>query len=217
MKYLIVNADDFGYSYGINKGIIEAHTNGVVTSTSVMVDAIACDEASSLVKYDKLSVGLHFVLNETNIQEELDRQVKIFVSLVGRKPDHIDTHKMEPSVKEAVKNVLLDYSKENHTPIRSLGFAKLIKTFFGLNIDGSGVLDEKNVSVGSLKKAIDSATEAYNEIMCHPGYSDDYLRQHSSYNDVRQKELESLVNPEIKEYLESKKDIKLCSWQQVKV
>ncbi len=48
-RYLIVNADDFGYSYGINKGIIEAHTKGIVTSTSVMVDSIAAHEAVNLI------------------------------------------------------------------------------------------------------------------------------------------------------------------------
>ena len=49
MSFLIVNADDFGYSFSINKGIIEAHTKGIVTSTSVMVDAIAAKEAKDLV------------------------------------------------------------------------------------------------------------------------------------------------------------------------
>ena len=36
-KYLIVNADDFGASAGVNRGILECHTRGVVTSTSLMV------------------------------------------------------------------------------------------------------------------------------------------------------------------------------------
>jgi chitin disaccharide deacetylase len=35
MKLLIVNADDFGYSYSINRGIVESHVKGIVTSTSV--------------------------------------------------------------------------------------------------------------------------------------------------------------------------------------
>ena len=39
MKSLIVNADDFGASRGINRGVIEAHRKGILTSTSMMVDA----------------------------------------------------------------------------------------------------------------------------------------------------------------------------------
>ena len=63
-RFLIINADDFGYSYSINKGVIEAIENGIVTSTSIMVDAIAADEAKDLTKYPNLSIGLHFELKE---------------------------------------------------------------------------------------------------------------------------------------------------------
>lgn len=38
MTKLIVNADDFGYSKGINLGIIEAHREGIVTSTTLMTN-----------------------------------------------------------------------------------------------------------------------------------------------------------------------------------
>ncbi len=88
-KYLIVNADDFGYSYSINKGIIEAHTNGIVTSTSVMVDAIAADEAKDLTKFPDLSIGLHFEVKEVvNVKAELARQVD-YVSCSARCQERI--------------------------------------------------------------------------------------------------------------------------------
>ncbi len=48
MKHLIVNADDFGYSRGINRGIVEAHERGIVTSTTMMVNAPATGEAVEL-------------------------------------------------------------------------------------------------------------------------------------------------------------------------
>ena len=45
MKSLIVNADDFGASRGINRGVIEAHQKGILTSASMMVDAAGSAEA----------------------------------------------------------------------------------------------------------------------------------------------------------------------------
>src|SRR3990167_8543359 len=49
-RRLIFNADDFGYSKGVNEGIIESHVKGIVTSTSVMVLRKFAYEASSLKK-----------------------------------------------------------------------------------------------------------------------------------------------------------------------
>ena len=46
MKYLIVNADDFGASRGINRGILEAHQRGILSSTSLMVNRAASEEAA---------------------------------------------------------------------------------------------------------------------------------------------------------------------------
>src|SRR5213078_1507398 len=44
----IINADDFGASRGINRGILEAHERGILTSTSLLVDWPASEEAAAL-------------------------------------------------------------------------------------------------------------------------------------------------------------------------
>jgi len=208
-KHLIVNADDFGYSYSINKGIIEAHTKGIVTSTSVMVDAIAAHEAKELAKYPDLSIGLHFELKKIeNVQADLDRQIEKFISIVGTNPDHIDTHKLH-TTESGIKEVLQEYVNQNKVPVREFGYAKFIDLFFGFHSDG-------DVSVSQLKKAIDEATDKYNEIMCHVGYSDDYLREHSSYNDPRELELKSICESDIKQYIREKGLI-LSNWKSVSV
>lgn len=60
---LIINGDDFGYSDAVNRAIIQAHTEGVLTSCSLMVNEAAADQAVALARqYPSLAVGLHLVL-----------------------------------------------------------------------------------------------------------------------------------------------------------
>ncbi|MDU2495679.1 MAG: chitin disaccharide deacetylase [Klebsiella grimontii] len=62
-RVLIVNADDFGLSRGQNYGIIEACKNGVVTSTTALVNGAAISHAAQLSRcVPELAVGMHFVL-----------------------------------------------------------------------------------------------------------------------------------------------------------
>ena len=63
MRRLIVNADDFAFTSGVNGAIVEAHTHGVVTSCTLMANGPAFDEAVRLAAtVPKLSVGCHVVL-----------------------------------------------------------------------------------------------------------------------------------------------------------
>lgn len=64
-KYLIVNSDDFGISEGVSRGILEAHHNGIVTSTTTMVNMPAAESAIKLAQESApdLGLGLHFVLS----------------------------------------------------------------------------------------------------------------------------------------------------------
>jgi len=59
-KYLIINGDDFGLSVGINRGILECHKYGTLTSASLMVNGFAFAHAVALAKENvSLDVGLH--------------------------------------------------------------------------------------------------------------------------------------------------------------
>jgi len=63
VRRLIVNADDFGFTAGINRGIVEAHTRGIVTSSTLMANGRALEDAVRLAKtVPALSVGCHVVL-----------------------------------------------------------------------------------------------------------------------------------------------------------
>src|SRR5438093_1108723 len=67
-RRLIVNADDFGLSAGVNRGVLEAHETGVVSSVSVLVNAPGWTDAAQRLRdlsspsFPELGVGLHLNL-----------------------------------------------------------------------------------------------------------------------------------------------------------
>src|SRR6059058_86350 len=70
-RHLIVNADDFGQSHGVNCGIIEAYEKGIVTSASLMVRRPAAEEAATYGReHPELSIGLHLDLCEWIYRDE---------------------------------------------------------------------------------------------------------------------------------------------------
>lgn len=63
MKRLIVNADDFGATRGVNRGIVRCYADGIVTSTTIMASGDAFDDAAQLAKENPgLGIGVHVVL-----------------------------------------------------------------------------------------------------------------------------------------------------------
>ncbi|SDJ92372.1 carbohydrate deacetylase [Alkalibacterium thalassium] len=63
MTKLIINADDFGYSKGINYGIVESHLSGAVTSTTMMANMPGLDHALKLIpSVPNLGIGVHLAL-----------------------------------------------------------------------------------------------------------------------------------------------------------
>ena len=62
-RRLIINADDFGLCESVNKGIVEAHTKGVLTSTTIMANMPAAQQAVDLAKnLPTLGLGVHLNL-----------------------------------------------------------------------------------------------------------------------------------------------------------
>src|SRR5688572_8171575 len=64
MRILVINADDLGFAPGVNRGILDAHAAGTVSSASMMVTTPAFAEAAERVRRDatRLGVGLHLNL-----------------------------------------------------------------------------------------------------------------------------------------------------------
>lgn len=64
MKYLIVNADDFGLTKGVNKGVVECYKNGILRSTSIMCNMPYAHEALEIKELcPDLGFGIHITLD----------------------------------------------------------------------------------------------------------------------------------------------------------
>ena len=73
---VVVNADDFGFSKGINLGILESFRNGVVSNTSLMTNMPGFEHAVELMRqYPELKVGLHVV---TSVCKGLTRGLSVY-------------------------------------------------------------------------------------------------------------------------------------------
>ena len=65
MKRLIVNADDFGLTHNVNRGILDAHRDGIVTSATLLANGIAFESAVAASKrFHRLGIGVHLNLTE---------------------------------------------------------------------------------------------------------------------------------------------------------
>src|SRR5437867_4464555 len=141
-RLLIVNADDFGMADDINRGIVEAHVHGIVTSTSLLTTWPGAEAAARLAAgYPELSVGLHVDLDGIEpigasrrsldaVGEEIERQLGIFRRLMGRLPTHIDSHH-HVHLRFNVARVFLDISERYGFPLRGFSRVMYIGGFYG--------------------------------------------------------------------------------------
>ena len=198
MKYLIVNGDDFGASHGINRGILEAHRDGILTSASLFVDRPGSTEAAALA-HDTLSlgVGLHADLDgqrRNDVRGELRRQLKRFVELLGHPPTHMDSHHNVHRSPD-VHPDFLAVADEHGLLVRDCSKVRYVPDFYG---QSGGRTDVQNISAASLVHLLRTRIQdGLNELGCHPGYIDADLV--SRYATERELELRTLCDPCVRE------------------
>jgi predicted glycoside hydrolase/deacetylase ChbG (UPF0249 family) len=195
-RRLIVNADDFGLTAGVNRAVAEAHRHGVLTSASLMVDEPGAREAASLARaLPGLSVGLHAAAaRDADWAGELRRQLARFDDLLGRTPTHLDSHHnvhRETDVLPQFQRV----AAELGIPLREHSPARYFSRFYG---QWDGETHPEQISVERLVAMLDEEVgEGVTELATHPGYVDAQLR--SGYAAEREVELATLVDPRVAE------------------
>jgi len=218
-KFLIINADDFGASTGVNRGILECHARGVVTSASLMVTGRAVHEAVSMSRdHPTLSIGLHwdvwgedereFDIDDVRaVRGEFHRQLDQFHSLVGRMPTHIDSHR-HAHREQHLLTVFRELVEPLSIPLRDDGRVRFVGGFYAQW--EWMVTDLTHVSTPFLRRMLrEEVKEGWTEFSCHPGYiSPDYR---AVYLAEREAEVRTLTDPLIRQAVKDL-DIRLASY-----
>jgi predicted glycoside hydrolase/deacetylase ChbG (UPF0249 family) len=219
VKFLIVNADDFGYGAAVNRGIVEAHERGVVTSAGLMVNTAGSAEAVRMAaERPGLSLGLH--VNFTNEAQrlvefddtdvcgaEVRRQLDRFVELTGKLPTHIDSHQHVHRRRSCLPS-FQELAEAHRLPLRDQPPVTFKGGFYAQW--EYGVSEPKRVGFEALERILRSELAAgIYELCCHPGRYDPEV--HYVYHRERELELATLCEPRLRELLEEL-EIRLISY-----
>ncbi len=229
-RKLIVNADDFGQSNGINKGIIQAYEKGILTSTSLMVRYPSATKAVAYAKNNPaLGVGLHVDLgewtynngewtplyevisidNEGEVEKEVKRQLEIFIGMMDRKPTHIDSHQ-HVHLRNNIRPMFMEIAQKlNITLRRCSEVVKYCGDFYGQYNDGSPY--HQAISVEGLRQVLFRLPDGYTEMACHPALDDDI---ETMYRVEREMEVKTLCDGSINETIGTE-NIELHSFQNI--
>jgi predicted glycoside hydrolase/deacetylase ChbG (UPF0249 family) len=213
MKWLIVTGDDFGITSGVNRGIVQAHREGILTSTSLMVDRPACEEAAALGRAcATLSVGLHLELNRDDadrIAAELERQLARFIELVGADPTHADSHHDAHYDPRVLPHVLA-WSARTGVPVRGFSTARHFPKFYG---QWGGETHLEQIGVAGLLRLFDvEISDGVTELNCHPGYVEPGFP--SSYAAEREEELRTLCDDRVHQAI-LEREIRLIGFREL--
>jgi predicted glycoside hydrolase/deacetylase ChbG (UPF0249 family) len=222
---LIVNADDFGRSAGVNRGIAVAHEQGIVTSASLMVRRPAAGEAGAYAsRHHELSVGLHVDMGEweyrdgaweivveppASVERELIRQLEMFRRMLGRDPTHLDSHQ-HVHREEPAASTLASLANQLGIPLRGRDPRIAFRgDFYGQTAKGEPLHDAINVE--ALLGLLRNLAEGVTELACHPGLgTDDDL----PYGVERSLEVRALCDARVRELI-AQRQIELCSFADV--
>jgi chitin disaccharide deacetylase len=211
-RELVVCADDLGLGSGVNRGILRAHQDGIVTSASLMVRGAAADDAAALAReHPELAIGLHLDLAEWTFRDgewhpvyqrvdtddadavatEVQRQLAVFQELVGRNPTHLDSHQ-HVHRDEPVRSVLLAHGSRLGVPVRHYGPARYCGAFYGQGHAGTPLPDA--ISPAALVRLLHELPAGRTELCCHPAAPP---APAGDYGAERLAELEALCAPEV--------------------
>lgn len=230
INQLIVNADDFGMTQANTIGILVGHSQGIITSTTCMMNMPYAEFAlKQAKKFPQLGVGVHLVLT---VGRPLVEGAQSYTDQNGdfiRPKDYPDgkPHANQDELYREWKTQIdkfIEIAGHKPTHIDSHHHVHLLP--WHLDVTKRLAL-EYDLPIRQREQVLDTYPyipvydQMYNddanyqyftqilssyhgplEFMCHPAYLDQRLYDMSSYNLPRIKELELLTSPEIKTFIQ---------------
>lgn len=227
-RRLVVNADDFGLSPGVNAGILRGHAEGIVTTASLMVHAPAAEAAvAAAADHPRLAIGLHVDLGEWiragggwraayevvdtrdpgAVSAELERQLHRFRELTGHAPSHLDSHQ-HVHREEPVRSILGVRARELGVPLRHHGRVRYCGAFYGQ--DGDGAPLPGAITAERLARLVAELPDGATELCCHPAAADE---PGTAYGAERLRELDALCDGRVRAAIEQG-DVRLCTFRE---
>lgn len=227
-KRLILNADDLGYDPAVTRGILEALRQGVVSSTTFMVNME--DSESAARQAQGLAVGLHLNLARGRplssgfppslldagqlvearaaslpaevVEAEALAQLDRLAELLGRAATHVDVHKhlhQHPGILEGLCRAAL----ARRLPVRAItaGMRETLRAR-GVTTTDHFIGDAGATAywtLAQLEEDLAKLEPGTTELMCHPGYAPERLK--SGYSAQREVELQTFLAPEARAVL----------------
>lgn len=159
-------------------------------------------------------------LNMDEVKAEWHTQIEAFIKAAGKNPTHLDSHHHSSYFSPALFRAMLELAKEYGCPIRypllpdtddSREFsettrhaAALLQEFNPRRPDAFFVdFYDDTATKEDLLNIINWVGEGTSEIMCHPGFVDEAFANESVYNFQRERELQILTDPSIKDAIAS--------------
>ncbi len=244
IKRLIVNADDFGMTDGVSIGILHAHADGIVTSTTTMMNMPSVNFAFRLSKdFPNLGIGIHLVLTAgrplvdgaSSFTDSNGNFIKLH-AYPNSQPKHINLNELYTEWKAQIE-LFIELAGKKPTHIDSHHHVHLIPELQEVGIRLAKEYDlpiRQRNQIVSHYEYVRCADKMYDELvnydflvgevsvdedviefMCHPAYIDQALYDMSNYSLVRMEELKLLRSQKVKDFIKEN-NISLISYADIK-
>lgn len=212
IKRLIICADDYGYSVGVNKAIFELLKVGIVTTTAIMVKGPYIHEAISLMNDETHDMGLHLEFDKKSNQKDIKSQINMFKDLLKKSPTHFSVH--------CASKLAGDLTQEEKAKL--YWEIKLLSLKLGIPIRGAKTVTQQafiaqssfDQSFTHFESLLTNLKVGVNEIIVHPGYHPDKTLNSYYNSQSRQMDTEILLRIFDKDLL-SHFQVELISYSQI--